>query len=174
MQDEYLKLDTASGRATNSALYRNATVPFTADTFSIGSNAVLNGVGTAFTFYCFATVPGICAVGVYTGNAVALTGPVIGADFAPEFGIMKYQSNYNWAMHDRKRRSIVGGPADEYISCDNATAEATNTDFMNFVATGAYPMTTNGTLNINTGSMFYLLLGGIRGGAGLPPLPARI
>jgi hypothetical protein len=133
----------------------NSTTP-TSSVFSLGSNSEVNGSGSTFVAYLFASLTGISKIGSYTGNGSNQT---INCGFSAgaRFVLIKSQSGAtgDWVVFD-SARGIVSGD-DPYLLLNSTAAEVTNKDAVDTDNTGFVVNETTGP-NINTSGTTYLYL----------------
>ena len=99
-QNWRLDLSTDGGRNGGSSYFPFATLP---DSFPVGSANHVNKAGAKYIAYLFASVPGICDIGSYTGNGGDLDidcGFTSGARFVL---IKRTDSNGDWMHFDTER-----------------------------------------------------------------------
>jgi hypothetical protein len=76
-----------------------------ASSFTVGTNASVNGSGSNYIAYCFAEVEGFSKFGNYNGNG-STNGPFVYCGFRPKFVMYKSYSggvNSNWQIFDSTR-----------------------------------------------------------------------
>ena len=97
-----IEIQVNSGAATTANIW-NDTEP-TADVFSLGNNAAVNGTSATFVAYCFHSVDGYSKFGSYTGNGDA-DGTFIYTGFRPAWVLIKWTSSNgeSWQVFDSKR-----------------------------------------------------------------------
>lgn len=175
MDNNYLSLHANVVEATDSDLF---TGDVTDAHFGVGINLNVNGSGNKYVAFCFANVPGICACGSRLGDGSADRRIAFGADFSPDFIMFKREggANDSWYLADSKRSNQTDGgynPGDNFIYADSTSGGGTSPDMVNLQGQGMVPMTSNGGINPNGSWVTFLMLGGVKGGGGLPPVPAR-
>ena len=137
-----LQLDLTDAEATYSGF--NNTAP-TSSVFSIGSNNPVNANSGEYIAYCFANIDGYQRIGSYVGNGSA-NGPFIYTGFEPAWVIIKNTTTaYRWYMLDNKRDTT--NPNGARLFADAATAEATNSNILNFHTNGFELITSDAEVN---------------------------
>jgi hypothetical protein len=152
---DFVSLDMSSATAANSQIWNN-TQP-TANVFTTGVNAVLNGIGRTYVAYLFATVAGVSKVGSYTGTAATLTvncGFTTGARFVL---IKRTDSTGDWYVWDSARGITAGN--DPYWRLNALAAEVTTTDWVDTAASGFELSNSAGNLaNVVGGTYIFLAI----------------
>jgi hypothetical protein len=103
-------------------------------TFQIASNSAVNGSGSTYVAYLFATCPGVSKVGTYAGNGSSQT---INCGFASSARfVMTKAANTsgNWFMWDTARGINAGD--DPRLAFNSTAAEVTNTDSIDADSSG--------------------------------------
>lgn len=133
-----------------------STSPFStfASTSSVFKQFISNTSGYVYMAYCFASVPGVCKVGQYTGNGG--TKAITGLGFEPSFLILKRASDTsNWLVLDNARDTTdprsVALFLDLNIAELNSSTYNTSFDSDGFTLTG-----TSGNLNTNGAGYLYI------------------
>lgn len=135
--DAYLILNAAGPDNGNSAIFPDNAA--SATTFTLGSNANVNGSGSTYVAYFFAhdtAASGLIQCGLYSGND-DINGPVITLGWEPQFLIVKNVStSANWVILDSARstsnpRNLVLIP-----NLNNAETDLAPIDFL---STGFQP-----------------------------------
>ena len=99
---KFLRLNTTDGEATLTALW-NDTAP-TSDVFTVGTGGSVNGSGSTFIAYLFASLDGVSKVGSYDGDST--TGRVIDCGFTSgaRFVLIKRTDGAgDWYVFDTER-----------------------------------------------------------------------
>ena len=129
----------------------------TATVFGVATNADTNGSGSTYIAYLFATLAGISKVGSYTGTGTTLSidcGFTAGARFVL---IKRTDSTGDWYVWDTAR-GIVSGD-DPYLLLNSATAEVTNTDYIDPLSSGfQISSTAPAAINASGGSFIFLAI----------------
>jgi len=157
--------DTAAAAVSN---VWNDTAP-TATHFTVANALNTNGVdGIA---YLFRSVPGLCAVGAFTGNGNA-DGPYVDCGGRPAALLIRRPGFVNNnKMYDTARSRT--NPLDDTISANANTAEAPDTtNDIDFVSGGFKIRSADADTNGNGNTIIYLALLDAESGGNLPPLPS--
>ena len=145
----FLNITLASSTATTQF---NSTRP-TASVFTVGTNPDVNGAGSTYVAYLFASLPGVSKVGSYTGTGGTQTinaGLPTGARFVL---IKRYDSTGNWWVWDTTRGMVAG--TDPRLALNTTDAEVNN-NWVYTIANGFQIVTTDATINASGGSYIYL------------------
>jgi hypothetical protein len=121
-----MELNTTVAAETNGSALWNSTAP-TASVFSLGTASDVNGSGSTYIAYLFATVAGVSKVGSFVGDGTA--GKVIDCGFSSgaRFVLIKKSSGTGgWFVYDTTRGIVAGN--DPYLHLDSTNAENTSTD----------------------------------------------
>ena len=150
-----LTLNTDQGPFDLSSSFNN-TYP-TSSTFSLANVAAINGSGSTYVAYLFASCPGVSKVGSYTGTGTTQQincGFTAGARFVL---IKRTDSTGSWYVYDSARGIVAGN--DPYLLLNSAAAEVTNTDYVD-AFTGGFELssTAPAELNANGGTYIYLAI----------------
>ena len=129
----------------------------TNEVFSVGSNQDVNKAADEYIAYLWASVPGICDIGSYTGTGNALNvdcGFTNGARFIL---IKRTDSTGDWYYWDTLRGIVSGN--DPYLLLNSTAAQVTTTDYIDplssgFTVTAAAPA----ALNNNGGTYIYMAI----------------
>ena len=134
----------------------NNTSP-TSSVFSLGTATGVNGSGTAYVAYLFATVAGVSKVGSYTGSSTTKQidcGFTAGARFVL---IKRTDSTGDWYVWDSARGIVAGN--DPYLLLNSTAAEVTNTDYIDTYAAGfEISSTAPAAVNASGGSFIFLAI----------------
>jgi hypothetical protein len=107
----------------------------TASVFSVGNDGSgTNNSGATYVAYLFATCPGVSKVGSYTGTGTTQTincGFTSGARFVM---IKRTDDVGSWYVWNSASGIVAGN--DPYLLFNSASAETTNTDYIDTAATG--------------------------------------
>ena len=128
------------------------------DTFSVGNGAFANQ--TNMIAYCWHSVPGFSAIGLYTGNGV-FNGPYVPTGFKPAFVMIKQLNNAgDWVMFDSKRSG--SNPNRKLLYANLNTAEQDGIDDrdpdlnVQFHSTGFKVLSTNNDANVSQEDFLYM------------------
>lgn len=128
----------------------------TSTIFKTSTTAVVNGSGTTFIAYLFASCPGVSKVGSYTGTGTTLNidcGFTNGARFV----LIKRTdtAGYDWYVWDTARGIIAAN--DPYLLLNSNAAEVTGTDYIDPLSSGfQISSAAPAAINANGGSYIYL------------------
>ena len=148
----YLTLNTvnASGADPGNVLWNN--VAPTSTTFSVGTNATVNGSGSTYVAYLFASCPGVSKVGSFT-NSGSDVNVDCGFTAGARFILIKRSSGADdWYVYDSARGITTGN--DPYLTLNTTAAEVTNSD-------GIAPLSSGFTLKgsqWNNGTYIFLAI----------------
>ena len=152
-----LFLNTSSSNAGG-----NSSGMFTDTTVNVGSTAGLaslygsnpvNASSVTYIMYLFATVPGISKVGTYTGTTNDVNVDC-GFSSGARFILVKRTDGVgDWYLWDSVRGIVSGN--DPYILLNSATAEVTNTDYVDPLASG-FTVTSSAPAALNASGGTYL------------------
>jgi hypothetical protein len=148
-----LLLNTTAAESASSNTWNN-TSP-TSSVFSVGTSIIVNGSGSTYIAYLFASCPGVSKVGSYTGTGTTLSvdcGFTSGARFVL---IKRTDSTGDWYVWDTARGIVSGN--DPYLLLNSTAAEVTNTDYIDPLSSGfQISSTAPAAINANGGSFIYL------------------
>jgi hypothetical protein len=125
-------LNVTNAPITDIAFWNNTTP--TASVFTVGTDTAVNGSGTTYVAYLFATCAGVSKVGSYTGTATTKQidcGFTAGARFVL---IRRTDSTGAWYVWDTARGIIAGN--DPYLLLNSTAAEVTSTDYIDTYSAG--------------------------------------
>ena len=148
----YVNLLSAYSQSYTSSEWNN-TSP-TSSVFTVGTSAV-NGSGSTFIAYLFATLDGISKVGSYTGtgsNVNVDCGFTAGARFVL---IKRTDSTGDWYVWDTERG--ITNVNDPYLLLNEQTAEVTNTDYIDPLNAG-FTVNSGAPAALNASGGEYLFL----------------
>ena len=150
--DVYLSLNK-----TNALSGPNAVITSTpsATNISLGTSTNINGSGSNYVAYLFATLPGISKVGSYTGNGTSQTidcGFSTGARFVL---IKNTTQTFGWILFDTARGINAAGVAEPYLLANSTNAESTF-DHLAPDSSG-FTINSSGALMNSTGDTFIYL-----------------
>jgi hypothetical protein len=119
----YALINGANAQLTDgSGAVWNNTAP-TSSQFSVNTASFVNGSGTTYVAYLFATVPGISKVGSYTGNGGSQTIDC-GFSSSARFVFIKRTSDTgNWMFWD-SARGITAATNDPFLYLNTTAAQA--------------------------------------------------
>ena len=150
--DRFLRLNN-NGTPTIAPRW-NSTAP-TSAVFSLGSDLEVNGSGSTYIAYLFASCPGVSKVGSYTGTGTTLNidcGFTAGARFVL---IKRTDNTGDWHVWDTARGIISGN--DPYLLLNSTAAEVTNTDYSDPLNSGfQISSTAPAAINAAGGSFIFL------------------
>jgi len=115
----------------------------------------INGSGTTYIAYLFATLPGVSKVGSYTGTGADLNvdcGFSAGAKFIL---IKRTDSTGDWYVWDSARGIVAGD--DPYLLLNSTAAQVTNTDYIDPLASG-FTVTSSAPAALNASGGTYIFL----------------
>jgi hypothetical protein len=131
------------------------TLAVSSTTITVGDNSEVNGSGTNYVAYLFATCAGVSKVGSYTGTGALQTvncGFTSGARFVL---IKRTDSTGDWWVFDSARGITSGN--DPYILFNSATAEVTSTNYVDTDSTG-FKVTAAAPAGLNASGGTYIFL----------------
>jgi len=130
---------------------------YTTTSFAVGNDNNVNGSGSTYVAYLFATVAGVSKVGSYTGTGTTnqincgFTG---GARFVL---IKRTDSTGDWYVWDSARGIVAGN--DPYLLLNSTAAEVTGTDYVDTYSAGfEISSTAPAAINANGGSFIFLAI----------------
>jgi hypothetical protein len=127
----------------------------TSSVFTVASGGDVNGSGSTYVAYLFASCPGVSKVGSYTGTG---TTQQINCGFTggARFVLIKATStNGEWLVWDTARGIVAGN--DPYLALDSTAAQVTNTDWVDTNSAGFELSDAAGNL-ANTNGVSYIFL----------------
>jgi hypothetical protein len=103
MQNGYIVLNSSAAFSTSTATVWNSIQP-TSTTFSVGTDAGVNGSGNAEIAYCWTPIAGYSAFGSFVGNGTS-DNTFVYTGFRPKFVMIKPTSGAggNWIVQDTAR-----------------------------------------------------------------------
>ena len=120
--------DVADATVFNSSIVANSTH------FSVGTSALTNTLNDLYIYYLWSEIEGYSKFGTYTGNG-STDGPFIWCGFLPQFVIIKSLNNArDWCIKDSARNPY--NVADAYLTSTATTAEAANSNEIDFLSNG--------------------------------------
>ena len=135
------------------AFWNNSTP--TATTFTVATNNWVNGSGSTYVAYLFATLAGISKVGSYTGNG---TGQAIACGFSAgaRFVLIKRtDSTGDWYTFDSARGLTVG--SSPYLLLNSTAAEVTGNNGV-YQSTGGFTLGATAITTTNIATATYIFL----------------
>jgi hypothetical protein len=132
----------------------NDTAP-TASVFTLGTTQQLNGSGSTYVAYLFATVAGVSKVGSYTGTGALQTvncGFTTGARFVL---IKRTDSTGDWFVWDSARGISSGN--DPYLRWNSDAVEVTGTNYVDTTSVG-FQVTAAAPVALNASGGTYIFL----------------
>jgi cold shock CspA family protein len=126
----------------------------TSTTFTVANYGEVNGSGSTYVAYLFASLAGVSDIGTYTGNGTSVS---VTTGFQPRFILVKRtDSTGNWYVGDSARGLVAGD--DPFLLLNSVAAETTNQDWVDVSATGFTINETAANANVNTGTYIYLAI----------------
>jgi hypothetical protein len=129
----------------------------TSTTFTVANYGEVNGSGSTYVAYLFATLAGVSKVGSYTGTGTTLQincGFSAGARFVL---IKRTDSTGDWYVWDTARGIIAGN--DPYLLLNSTAAEVTSTDYIDPLASGfEISSTAPAAINASGGTFIFLAI----------------
>ena len=141
---DHLVLNTSEAKATASWTWENTTP--TESTFHLSSDSTVNGFGSNYIAYLFASLDGVSKVGSYTGTNVAQNidcGFSSGARFVL---IKRATSAGDWVTLDTERGIVAGN--DPYLELSTKDAENSGDDVIDPYSSG-FTVTSDNLLNLS-------------------------
>lgn len=152
--NRFLQFDLSDPSYFTGNSYWNNTRP-TSTVFTLGNDSWVNGGGSTFVAYLFASCPGVSKVGSYTGTGTTQTincGFAAGARFVM---IKRTDADGNWYVWDTARGIVSGN--DPYLATNSTASEVTNTDYIDTNSSGfEISSTAPAAINANGGTFIYL------------------
>jgi len=142
-------------------------------TFTLGTDANVNGDTRTYLAMCFAEVVGFSKFGTYTGNADA-DGPFAYCGFKPSLVIVKKASaGDGWIMFDNKRN--VYNLTDLTLRVNGTDVEATDSQAAIDILSNGFKVRVSGSrINVSSGSFIFMAYAeNPFGGDGVAPATAR-
>ncbi len=157
-ETKYLELDSNAAVATATNRW-NDTAP-TSSVISLGNTNNVNGSGSTYVAYSFASISGYSKVSSYTGTGTADLA-VTGLGFRPAVVIIKRTDSIDrWLISD-STRTPLGDTEGTNIFLDAANAESgSSTTAMTFDNDGFTLNGTNGMINASGGTYIYIAFAG--------------
>jgi hypothetical protein len=154
-----LNLGNAQSSSNYAFIFGNDTtgVAPTSSVFTVGSGSDTNGSGGTYVAYLFATCAGVSKVGSYTGTGSTQT---INCGFTggARFVLIKASSTTgDWYVWDTARGIVSGNDPYLWLNSPYASAEVTNTDWVDTASTGFELSNAGGNL-ANSNGVSYIFL----------------
>ena len=115
-----------------------------------------NVSGQTYISYCWTDVPGYSKFGVYTGNGDS-DGTFVNVGFKPAFVFIKcFSGTFNWMLYDSKRGTE--NQMNKYLmaNSNNAEADSTTDNSIDFLANGFKLRYSNTSTNQSDGTYIYM------------------
>jgi hypothetical protein len=144
----------SNGAESNSSTLWYSTTP-TSTLFTLGDGGAVNGSGSTYVAYLFASCPGVSKIGTYTGNGSSQTincGFAGGARFVL---IKRTDSTGNWLVGDSARGIVAGN--DPLLYLNSTAAEVTTLDWIDADSSG-FIVNQDSTANANVNGASYIYL----------------
>jgi hypothetical protein len=128
----------------------------TSSVFTLTSGSDVNGSGSDYIAYAFASIDGFSKIGSYTGNG-STNGPIVETGFEPAFIMVKRtDASDNWLIFDNKRSP--SDPRNLALIPNSSSAELTGNlgDGFSFLSNGFKVVSSDGGLNDNGGTYIYM------------------
>jgi hypothetical protein len=147
-----LRLNTSAAEETSSTFVTGVD----ASTISLGTSTAVNGTSTDYIAYCFHSVTGYQKIGSYTGTGA--TGKSVTTGFRPRFVMLKNAdfAGQSWNIWDSERSP--SDPRNLTLFPNDAQAELTQTNGMNFSATGFEILNGTNWMNRSGDTIIYLAI----------------
>ena len=145
---KYIKLDDNGIVVNNAGSFSSVTSTTITNNSANSSQDYIN--------YCFASVDGYQRIGSFIGNG-SNNGPFIYTGFEPAWVIIKNtNTGYRWYMLDNKRDTT--NPNSARLFADAYTAEATNSDILNFHTNGFELITSDAEINKSGDKIIFMAI----------------
>jgi hypothetical protein len=162
---KYLTLNTTNAFGTTAVTFDD-TAP-TDSVFSVGTAGSVNGSGSTYVAYLFASDAGgfgddgsesIIKCGSYTGNSSS-SGPEIDLGFEPQWVLVKNASGAgrDWCIFDNMRGIPVTASSSKYLKANTSESEQTLNGFYP-TATGFRLADNNGQINSSPDTYIYIAI----------------
>ena len=163
----YILFTSAAKPGSGNINYFNNTEP-DATVFTVGSGATpdTNGNGQGMIVYCFRSVPGVCKVGTYTGNADT-NGSYVHTGFKPAFVMTKTLSSGAWGILDAAREPL--NPVIKRLFPSSNAVEDEDGEQLDFLSDG-FKLRKAGGFNNSGQTYIYMAMAEIGGNGTLPPV----
>jgi hypothetical protein len=152
---DYLLLNDTAAKQTNGST-RFTAAP-TSTLINLATNGSVNGSGSTYVAYLFATCAGVSKVGSYTGTATTKQidcGFTAGARFVL---IKRTDSTGDWYVWDTARGIVSGN--DPYLLLNSTAAEVTSTDYIDTYSAGfEISSTAPAAINASGGNFIFLAI----------------
>jgi len=151
-----IQLQSSNAASAASSTIWNSTTP-TSSVFSVGTDTAVNGSGSTYVNYLFATCAGVSKVGTYTGNGTTQTidcGLTAGARFVL---IKRTDATGDWYVYDTARGMTA--LTDPYWFTNSSAAEVATLGSVTTIATGfALNSTILAAINVSAGTYIFLAI----------------
>jgi hypothetical protein len=142
-------------RTNETSAQAERTLAVSSTTITIGSNTEVNGSGSTYVAYLFATCAGVSKVGTYTGNGTTQTincGFTGGARFVL---LKRTDAAGDWYVYDTARGMTT--LTDPYLLINSTAAEVATLGSVTTVSTGfALNSTILAAINVSAGTYIFL------------------
>jgi hypothetical protein len=166
--NKVVRIDTGDPEGVDTGAF-NSTAP-SSTLITLGSNNGTNRSSGAMICYAFRSIPGVCKIGIYTGNGAA-DGPYISLGFKPAWVLTKnITDTEHWILQDNVREPF--NLNDEYLSPSQNIAAATGL-YVDLLSDGFKVRSTSNMTNGSGDEMIYLAMAEIGGNAAYPPIYGR-
>ena len=164
-----------SNVGASSSIYWNNDGP-TSTTFTVATDASVNGAGNNYVFLAFKSIPGVCKVGLYEGNG-ASDGTYISMGFKPRWVMVKVVdsgtgSDGNWTIYDTARQPFNSTSSSPSLFADRSIKERSNSHKIDILSDGV-KFRDNSFQTNHTLTYIYLAMAEIGGNGTLPPIYGR-
>jgi hypothetical protein len=153
---KYTLLNSAAAPTTSATAWNNTTP--TASVFTVGTAANVNGSGSTYIAYLFATLAGVSKVGTYTGTGSTTQTINCGFPSGVRFVLIKRTDvTGDWYCFDTANG--MTSSSSPYLLWDSGAAQTTGNNGCYSAATG-FTLTSAAaaTVNVNTGTYIYLAI----------------
>ena len=159
----------------SSSIYWNNDGP-TSTTFTVATDASVNGSGNNYVFLAFRSIPGVCKVGLYEGNASS-NGTYISMGFEPRLIMVKVvdsgvSSDGNWTIYDTARQSFNSASSNPSLFADDDRDEKSNSHKIDILSDGV-KFRDNSNQTNSSRTYLYFAMANIAGGGTAAPIYGR-
>ena len=142
----------------------------TADVFKIGTHNEINANTESFVFYALRSIPGVCKIGSYEGNASS-NGAYISLGFKPRYFLVKNldTAGQDWRIYDTAIEPI--NPNDQFFKANDDAAQISSSGF-DFLSNAVKARDGNSGFN-SSATFIYMAMAEIGGNGTLPPIYGR-
>ena len=164
-----------SNVGASSSIYWNNDGP-TSTTFTVATDASVNGSGNNYVFLAFRSIPGVCKVGLYEGNASS-NGTYISMGFKPRLIMVKVvdsgvSSDGNWTIYDTARQSFNSASSNPSLFADDDRDEKSNSHKIDILSDGV-KFRDNSNQTNSSRTYLYFAMANIAGGGTAAPIYGR-